>query len=167
MRVQISKRARFEVFKRDSFRCQYCGQTPPEVTLEVDHIIPVAGGGGNDDENLVTSCQDCNRGKSDVPLSSVPRTLQERAAEAQEREEQIRAQARFLQAARDAFEDRCWDVAEVLQPGASDGYSQYHMRSVRMFVKRIGYPLTLEAAHIAANRWPQGSKRFKYFCGVC
>ncbi len=29
----ISKRLRFEVFKRDGFVCQYCGNHPPAVVL--------------------------------------------------------------------------------------------------------------------------------------
>lgn len=36
---------RFDVFKRDKFQCVYCGRMPPDVTLEVDHIIPKACGG--------------------------------------------------------------------------------------------------------------------------
>lgn len=59
----ISKRLRFEVFKRDDFTCQYCGAQPPKVVLEVDHIHPVAEGGTGDAENLITSCDKCNRGK--------------------------------------------------------------------------------------------------------
>lgn len=62
-RKAIGKKIRFEVFKRDSFRCQYCGRSAPDVILEVDHIIPVAEGGKNDVMNLITSCRDCNRGK--------------------------------------------------------------------------------------------------------
>ena len=38
--MPISKKLRFEVFKRDGFQCAYCGKTPPEVSLEVDHIQP-------------------------------------------------------------------------------------------------------------------------------
>ena len=56
-RKQLSKTLRFEVFKRDSFKCQYCGKSAPEVTLEVDHIIPVAKGGSNEIFNLITSCR--------------------------------------------------------------------------------------------------------------
>ncbi len=41
----------------------------PEVVLEVDHIVPVAGGGSDDTINLVTACWECNRGKSNKPLS--------------------------------------------------------------------------------------------------
>jgi hypothetical protein len=69
-RKSMSKTLRFEVFKRDSFSCQYCGATPSKKTmLEVDHIKPVAKGGDNDILNLITSCFDCNRGKSARELS--------------------------------------------------------------------------------------------------
>jgi 5-methylcytosine-specific restriction endonuclease McrA len=47
-RKSISKKARFEVFKRDAFSCQYCGAHPPDSILHVDHIVPVALGGGNE-----------------------------------------------------------------------------------------------------------------------
>ena len=65
-RKPISKRTRFEVFKRDKFTCQYCGMAAPYVTLHVDHIVPVAHGGTNDMENLVTSCMSCNLGKGTI-----------------------------------------------------------------------------------------------------
>ena len=68
-RKSMSKTLRFEVFKRDSFSCQYCGATPSTKELEVDHIQPVAKGGGNDMMNLTTSCFDCNRGKAARELS--------------------------------------------------------------------------------------------------
>lgn len=68
-RTPLSKKIRFEVFKRDKFTCQYCGRMSPDVILEVDHIKPVAEGGDNDMLNLITSCQDCNRGKGKTLLS--------------------------------------------------------------------------------------------------
>lgn len=68
-RKPISTRTRFEVLKRDNFTCQYCGRKSPEVTLHIDHINPVANGGDNNILNLVTSCQDCNLGKSDKLLT--------------------------------------------------------------------------------------------------
>lgn len=68
-RKALSKGVRFEVFKRDAFKCQYCGRAAPDVILEVDHIVPVAEGGGNDLLNLITSCRDCNRGKGKKKLS--------------------------------------------------------------------------------------------------
>lgn len=69
--MPLSKTRRFEIFKRDGFTCQYCGQRPPEVVLEVDHIQPRAGGGSDDELNLVTSCYDCNRGKRDRLLGDI------------------------------------------------------------------------------------------------
>ena len=64
-RKPIPKSIRFEVFKRDSFTCQYCGAKAPDVVLNVDHIHPVADGGESDILNLITSCFSCNSGKSD------------------------------------------------------------------------------------------------------
>src|SRR5206468_1089485 len=62
-RIPLTKRQRFEILKRDSFTCQYCGRKPPEVSLEVDHRIAVYAGGSNHPSNLVAACVDCNRGK--------------------------------------------------------------------------------------------------------
>lgn len=59
----LSRRARFEILRRDGFTCRYCGGKAPDVELTVDHVIPVALGGGNDPTNLVTACQRCNAGK--------------------------------------------------------------------------------------------------------
>jgi len=61
---RISPSIRFEVFQRDNHTCQYCGRTPPDVKLVIDHLIPVAHGGTDDFNNLVTSCEECNSGKS-------------------------------------------------------------------------------------------------------
>lgn len=68
-REPLSKRIRFEVFKRDNFTCQYCGAKAPEAILEVDHIKSVKDDGTNDIMNLITSCFDCNRGKSSKNIS--------------------------------------------------------------------------------------------------
>lgn len=59
---------RWKVFERDSFTCRYCGRRAPEVRLEVDHGVAWAAGGETDINNLVTSCSDCNRGKSAVSV---------------------------------------------------------------------------------------------------
>lgn len=68
-RKKLSNKIRFEVFKRDNFTCQYCGVKAPEVVLNVDHIEPISKGGTNDIYNLVTSCFECNNGKSDKRLN--------------------------------------------------------------------------------------------------
>jgi len=69
--MAISKKLRFEVFKRDNFTCKYCGRKTPEVILEADHIIPISKGGTDDADNLVTSCYACNRGKGATLLDTV------------------------------------------------------------------------------------------------
>lgn len=68
-RTGIGPRLRFEVLKRDGYRCRYCGCTAADSRLQVDHITPVSRGGTNEDANLITACQDCNSGKSNVLLS--------------------------------------------------------------------------------------------------
>lgn len=90
-RKSISKKLRFEVFKRDGFKCQYCGESSPDVILHVDHIHPVSKGGDNDVMNLITSCADCNSGKSDRVLSDDSIIDKQRAQlqELSERREQL------------------------------------------------------------------------------
>jgi len=90
-RKSIAKKTRFEVFKRDSFTCQYCGRKSPDVLLVIDHIEPVSKGGTNDILNLITSCADCNAGKSDRQLSdsTVLDKQRQQLEELQERKEQI------------------------------------------------------------------------------
>jgi hypothetical protein len=62
--VAVSKRVRYEVLRRDNHTCRYCGGIAPDVTLTVDHVIPVALGGSDDPSNLVAACRDCNAGKT-------------------------------------------------------------------------------------------------------
>lgn len=79
-RKPITKKVRFEVFKRDSFTCQYCGKSAPDTILEIDHIVPVSKGGDNNISNLITSCFECNRGKSNRKLTE-PQTLKAQKAQ--------------------------------------------------------------------------------------
>ena len=64
-RVPISNKLRFEIFQRDKFTCKYCGRSIDDgITLEIDHVIPIAEGGTDEFKNLVTACKECNNGKS-------------------------------------------------------------------------------------------------------
>lgn len=167
-RTPISKTQRFEVFKRDAFTCQYCGAHPPNCILEVDHIEPVSNGGTNDQDNLVTACFDCNRGKGARLLASAPKSLAEKTAMAIEREEQLRGYTDVMMAIRERIEDEAWTVAEVLKPGASDGWNRSYFESVKRFVNELGVSECLKAADMARSRKPYSdSQRFKYFCGIC
>ena len=90
-RKQVSKRMRFEVFKRDMFTCQYCGKKSPDVVLNADHINPVSKGGKNTITNLITACEDCNSGKSNIELSddAAIRKQMNQMQKLAERDEQI------------------------------------------------------------------------------
>ena len=90
-RKSISKKTRFEIFKRDSFTCQYCGKKSPDTILNVDHIKPVAEGGTNATTNLITSCFECNSGKWKVQIGdhSVIEKQRAQLEELQARREQI------------------------------------------------------------------------------
>lgn len=68
-RAKVTKKVRFDVFKRDSFTCQYCGESAPNVVLHADHIKPISKGGKTTMINLVTSCAGCNGGKGARELS--------------------------------------------------------------------------------------------------
>jgi 5-methylcytosine-specific restriction endonuclease McrA len=56
--VRLSKR---EVFRRDGYRCQYCGSSSSHLTL--DHVVPKHRGGAYEWANLVSACPQCNRHK--------------------------------------------------------------------------------------------------------
>lgn len=64
--MAVSRRLRFEILRRDRFRCHYCGFTAADAELRVDHVIPEALGGTDDPSNLVTACDPCNSGKSSI-----------------------------------------------------------------------------------------------------
>lgn len=63
-RALMTNSKRYDILKRDGFRCQICGRTQLDgAKLEVDHIIPVSKGGKTVDHNLQTLCHECNQGK--------------------------------------------------------------------------------------------------------
>lgn len=65
-RSKMTPSLRYDVLKRDHFRCQICGASQADgVKLHVDHIVPVSKGGKTELSNLRTLCDMCNLGKSD------------------------------------------------------------------------------------------------------
>ena len=48
-----------------TMKCAYCDRVFEIDYLEIDHIVPQSKGGSDDEENLVKSCPECNRIKSD------------------------------------------------------------------------------------------------------
>ena len=65
-RSKMNSSIRYDILKRDHFRCVICGRSAEDgVKLHVDHIIPVSKGGKTEYSNLRTLCDTCNFGKRD------------------------------------------------------------------------------------------------------
>jgi len=65
-RQKIESPARYRILENAGFKCQACGAKPNrsnDVTLHVDHIIPVSLGGTNSMKNLQCLCEQCNTSK--------------------------------------------------------------------------------------------------------
>jgi len=62
----INVRMRYDILRRDEFKCVLCGRSPKEdgVKLHVDHVVPWSKGGLTTESNLRSTCQDCNLGKA-------------------------------------------------------------------------------------------------------
>ena len=54
---------RCNVFLRDRFTCQYCGEAFASSALTFEHVIPRSCGGQTTWSNIVTACVPCNTGK--------------------------------------------------------------------------------------------------------
>lgn len=56
---QIDGQVMWRVFKRDGYKCRYCGNSG--IPLTVDHLILWEEGGPSIDKNLITACRKCNK----------------------------------------------------------------------------------------------------------
>lgn len=168
-RKPIPKRIRFEVFKRDSFTCQYCGAHPPGVILHVDHIVAVASGGQNEIDNLITACEPCNAGKGAVALDRVPHSLADKAARIEEIEAQIAGYSEVIRqrALRiNADINRVDAIYQRARPGWE--LSENSRRTIARFLERLTVYDIVEAMEIACERMdPESGRVFPYFCGIC
>ena len=170
--MAVSKRLRFEILRRDQFRCRYCGLKAEAVELRVDHVIPEALGGTDEPSNLVAACEPCNNGKSsiapDSPLVDQVAEDAERWARAMEVVARYRKQENEYRTETLQWFENLWNRWKCKPSGntepAPDGFS-----SVITFLDAgLTYDqleelveVAMGANHIApANRW-------KYFCGCC
>jgi hypothetical protein len=147
-RISIGKKLRFEVFKRDAFTCQYCGSKAPDVILHVDHIDPVANGGGNDLLNLITACEGCNLGKGARTLSDRSEIEKQRAQldELNERREQLEGML--------AWREGLLDIDDQVLDSASDLWSRFFTsqqltptgrRDLQKLIDKFGLDIVLDA----------------------
>jgi 5-methylcytosine-specific restriction endonuclease McrA len=71
----IWKKIRQRVLQRDGWMCAYCG----DQAETIDHVVPVAKGGTDDDWNLVAACKRCNYSKKDsMPVDFLERRSTDR-----------------------------------------------------------------------------------------
>jgi hypothetical protein len=165
--MAVSKKTRFEIFKRDGFACQYCGKKPPDSLLECDHVQPLCEGGSDEYHNLITSCFDCNRGKGGVNLGA---SDCDRVQEMQlEKIAQLAAFNKMLIQSEKARKNQlAWlneQVATNLDWAELNGFEE---KSIVTFSKRMDFSEIIHASEIAGGKRIRGdAARWRYFCGVC
>ena len=155
-RIAIPKKTRFEVFKRDSFTCQYCGRKAPDVILVIDHIEPVSKGGTNDILNLITSCRDCNAGKSDRRLAdtTVLDKRRQQLEELQERKDQIEMMFQWQKGLLDIDDQVVSKLSEYWSeqvPGFS--LNENGIKMLRRLKRKFGVDEIMTAMKIASEQY--------------
>ena len=155
-RKAISKKTRFEVFKRDGFKCQYCGAAAPDVLLEVDHIKPVSKDGAHDILNFVTACKPCNAGKSDRELSddSAVKKQQNQLAELNARREQLEMMLEWRDGLKDIQQSQVDAIAAAWREAAHGWFlNETGLTGARQLLKKHGLQQVLDAIETAADRY--------------
>jgi hypothetical protein len=175
-RKALSKKLRFEVFKRDSFTCQYCGKSAPDAVLQADHINPVANGGKNHITNLITACSDCNLGKGARVLSddSVAVKQMRQLKELNERREQIKMIADWHNEVVRAEDQQVDAVAKRIAEIGSCELLESGRKIIRAAIKKYGLADVLAATEVSANQYlhdiddrEQRDKFINYIPRIC
>lgn len=156
-RKGISKSTRFEVFKRDSFTCQYCGKSAPDVVLEVDHINPVSKGGDNDISNLITACFDCNRGKRDKKLTEnqAIKKQKEELDKLNQRREQLEMMAQWRAELIDIENEEADKIMKLVSDslGLNSKLTDTGRTKMKRLIKKYGFDEVLESSIIAYEQY--------------
>lgn len=168
--MAITKKLRFEVFKRDGFQCAYCGKSPPEILLEIDHIKPKSKEGKDDINNLITACFDCNRGKSNIMLDKAPQQLADNLAVLKKKEEQLAEYHKFIRKIEKRTERQIVEIEKVFQefyPNKS--FTDVFKRgTVKHFLDRLSKTEIKDAMYLANSRiFNEPDRTIRYFCGIC
>ena len=168
-RKAIPKSVRFEVFKRDSFTCQYCGSKAPDVILEIDHIQPVSKGGDNNVLNLVTCCKPCNSGKSNKVLSEQV-MLDKQRAQLEELQER-RAQLELMHEWRKELLDLEHEEIDIIDYMVSKTYNVSLSAAGRAIasknIKRFGLDHCLSCMEIACKTYSDVEVAIHKWGGIC
>jgi len=169
VRKPISKRLRFKIFQRDSFTCNYCGQKPPKTILEVDHIVPVSKGGDDMEENLITSCFDCNRGKSDKSLTEVITSKTLNTELLIEKELQIKEYNKIVDSIRKRIKLETEEVVSVFTKDFRVKFitENFKNSSIKRFIEELGKHEVIDAMYIACDKCIYADVALRYFCGIC
>lgn len=69
---------RANVFMRDQYTCQYCGEVRPRNGLTFDHVLPRDKGGQTTWSNIVAACVKCNQDKGNKTVSEAGYSLRSR-----------------------------------------------------------------------------------------
>lgn len=171
----ISKKIRFEVFKRDGFKCAYCGQSPPQVILEIDHVEAVSKGGNSDINNLITSCFDCNRGKSNIPLEKIPPQLSDNLEVLREKETQLKEYRKFIKKIQER-ENKDVEYISKIYAGFYGWQWTENFKSVSLkrFLSDLPLHEVENALQITMAKFLSKedteefvNKATNYFCGIC
>ncbi len=165
-RKAISKKVRFEVFKRDSFTCQYCGRSAPDVVLEIDHIHPVIKGGDNNITNLITSCFDCNRGKGKRKLSdrSALEKQQEQLRELNERRIQLEMMMEWRKELMNLEEQGVMAAANYFEELVDATLTPEGKANLKKWIKQHSLQEVLDAIEISTAQYGSDDveKAFRY-----
>lgn len=154
-REPISPKIRLEVFKRDSFTCQYCGRKAPDVVLEIDHIKPVAKGGNNNIMNLVTSCFDCNRGKGARELddSGVIDKQHKQLELMQEKRNQLQMMIEWKEELVDILDEEEEYFTHKLWELTGYNFNPNYRRKLKLLIKKIGFDIVFDAFEICKYQY--------------
>ena len=154
-RKNIPNKLRFEVFKRDSFTCQYCGQSAPNVVLEVDHLLPVSKGGDNDILNLITSCWTCNNGKSNILLTDNTMLEKQKAQldELNEKRLQLEMMIEWRESLNNLDDDIAQKIADYFGNQANCDVNETGLKKIKQWTKKFTYQQILEAVELSVNQY--------------
>ncbi len=154
-RKNIPNKLRFEVFKRDSFTCQYCGQSAPNVVLEVDHLLPVSKGGDNDILNLITSCWTCNNGKSNILLTDNTMLEKQKAQldELNEKRLQLEMMIEWRESLNNLDDDIAQKIADYFGGQANCDVNETGLKKIKQWTKKFTYQQILEAVELSVNQY--------------